>query len=137
MNTHDIDIDLPPLPEPPASICPWVHSADVAKRWATKYALAAIEADRKYLAAEYRKELDKESTRNYELRMENAQLRADRKRRGEPVAFSYELATTRSGDGEYIHWSPRLSYSMPDVPEGSIRNLRWLYDAPQPASKPE
>lgn len=48
----------------------------------------------------------------------------------EPVAFSYDLATTRSGDGEYTHWSPRLSYSMPNVPDGSIRNLQWLYAAP-------
>ena len=58
----------------------------------------------------------------------------DRQQRGEPVAFSYELATTRSVDGKYVDWSPRLSYSMPDVPNGSIRSLQWLYAAPQPAT---
>lgn len=62
-----------------------------------------------------------------------AAIKADRQQRGEPVAFSYELATTRSGDGEYTHWSPRLSYSMPNVPEGSIRNLKRLYASPLPA----
>lgn len=61
-------------------------------------------------------------------------VKSDRQQRGEPVAFSYDLATTRSRDGEYTHWSPRLSYSMPNVPEGSIRNLQWLYATPQPAA---
>lgn len=60
-------------------------------------------------------------------------IEAERQQRGEPVAFSYELATTRSGDGEYTHWSPRLSYSMPNVPDGSIRNLKRLYASPLPA----
>ncbi|CAH1655022.1 hypothetical protein CHELA1G11_10878 [Hyphomicrobiales bacterium] len=62
-----------------------------------------------------------------------AAIALDRQGRGEPVAFSYDLATTRSGDGEYIHWSPRLSYSMPNVPDGGIRNLQWLYASLQPA----
>lgn len=59
-------------------------------------------------------------------------LFADRQQRGGPAAFSYELATTRSADGEYTHWSPRLSHSMPNVPADSIRNLQCLYAAPQP-----
>lgn len=46
----------------------------------------------------------------------------------EPVAYAYELASyydprTR----EYSCWEPRLSFHKPNVPEGSIRNLRPLY----------
>lgn len=83
---------------------------------------AKVVAHNEYLLARLQKSDDQLAT-----------IKADRQQRGEPVAFSYELATTRSGDGEYTHWSPRLSYSMPNVPDGSIRNLKWLYATPHPA----
>ena len=49
---------------------------------------------------------------------------------GEPVAWSYELATHKNLDGQYCEWVKRLSDHEPNVPEGSIRNKRPLYAAP-------
>lgn len=56
-------------------------------------------------------------------------IELDRQGRGEPVAFAYELGA-RLIDGEYSIWSPRLTFGMPNVPDGSIRNLMWLYANP-------
>jgi hypothetical protein len=49
--------------------------------------------------------------------------------RGEPVAWSYELAAARreGGTREYIDWRPCLTTYKPNVPPGSIRKLRPLY----------
>lgn len=47
----------------------------------------------------------------------------------EPVAWSYELAGSYSTiTGEYSNWmEPRLSFTKPNVPVGSIRNLVALW----------
>jgi len=53
---------------------------------------------------------------------------------GEPIAWSYELATARYPDtGMYANFQRRLSWDEPVCVEGSIRNLTPLYAA-QPAS---
>lgn len=109
--------ELPPLPEGLQALPP------LMQQWVQRHVYAAIEADRKYLAAEYRKELDKVSTRNYELRMENAQLRADRQRRGEPVAWR-----TYDRNGWYV-FSLTKEDAERDFPGGDHKPL---YTAPQP-----
>lgn len=54
----------------------------------------------------------------------------------EPVAWSYELATHIqggvTGDKQYTSFEARISLDKPNVPEGSIRNLRPLYTSPPP-----
>jgi len=49
---------------------------------------------------------------------------------GEPVAWSYELATHKNLDGQYCEWVKRLTDYEPNVPESSIRNKRPLYATP-------
>ena len=45
----------------------------------------------------------------------------------EPVAWVFELARARRTNGEYVNWGPpQLAFKKPEVPEGSIRNLRPL-----------
>lgn len=51
----------------------------------------------------------------------------------EPVAWSYDLATTRL-DHRYDGWIRRITQHKPNVPEGSIRNLTPVYHIP-PAEK--
>lgn len=53
----------------------------------------------------------------------------------QPVAWSFELATVRDREtGEYSSWGePRLSFTKPCVPEGSIRNLTALGPITHPA----
>lgn len=50
---------------------------------------------------------------------------------GEPVAWSYELANAKwfggERDGQYCDWKKHLTVYKPNVPAGSIRNLRPLY----------
>lgn len=43
-----------------------------------------------------------------------------------PLAWSYELATLKLHDGQYGGWKAHLSRDKPNVPEGSIRNLKPL-----------
>lgn len=43
-----------------------------------------------------------------------------------PTAYVYEVATARTSAGEYCNWQHRLTYTAPNVPEGSLRNLRAL-----------
>lgn len=45
----------------------------------------------------------------------------------EPVAWVYELARAINSKGEYSFWEERLTFYKPNVPSGSIRNLRPLY----------
>ena len=52
----------------------------------------------------------------------------------EPVAWSYELATTMLEHG-YDGWTHRITRYKPNAPEGSIRNLTPLFTAP-PQRKP-
>ena len=52
----------------------------------------------------------------------------------EPVAWSYELATTMLEHG-YDGWEHLITRYKPNVPEGSIRNLTPLYTTP-PQRKP-
>lgn len=48
-----------------------------------------------------------------------------------PVAWIYELATVYdSRTDEYLGWKKYVSETKPIVPEGSIRNLRPLYEGP-------
>jgi hypothetical protein len=51
---------------------------------------------------------------------------------GEPVGYIFELAKAkRTDNGEYCDWGePRFSFTAPCVPEGSIRNLRPVFDRP-------
>lgn len=46
-----------------------------------------------------------------------------------PVAWRFELATTKCNDDGYGGWTERLSNFEPNVPDGSIRNLTPLYTA--------
>jgi hypothetical protein len=47
---------------------------------------------------------------------------------GEPVGWVYELAGAINPETrEYLSWSPRLQFSMPNVPSGAVRKLRPLY----------
>jgi hypothetical protein len=46
----------------------------------------------------------------------------------EPIAWIYELAYVMRGD-KYSDWRERITKHKPNVPEGSIRNLRPLYAA--------
>lgn len=48
----------------------------------------------------------------------------------EPVAWSYELATTMLEHG-YDGWTHRVTRHKPNAPEGSIRNLTPLCTAPE------
>lgn len=45
-----------------------------------------------------------------------------------PELWQYELARSLTKDGEYTAWDeePRVANSPPDVPEGSVRNLKGL-----------
>lgn len=52
---------------------------------------------------------------------------------GEPVAWSYELAGAIS-NREYCAWQSHLSWNKPNVPEGSIRNLKALFALSTPAN---
>jgi hypothetical protein len=52
-----------------------------------------------------------------------------------PLAYAFEIATSRWPDGRYDGWEKRLSDRKPEVPEGSIRNLRPLYAHPQPGGE--
>jgi hypothetical protein len=49
-------------------------------------------------------------------------------KRGEPVAWSFELAQARNQQtGEWVHFGPpQLSFTKPNVPDDSIRNLTPL-----------
>lgn len=52
----------------------------------------------------------------------------------EPDAWEYELATRvrhLSVGNDYEGWELRLSKTKPNVPDGSIRNLRPLYARPR------
>jgi hypothetical protein len=53
----------------------------------------------------------------------------------EPVAWTFELARSIiPATKEYTNWgSAQLSFTEPNVPEGSVRNLRPLYAAPHPS----
>lgn len=57
----------------------------------------------------------------------------------EQVAWSYELACSRNWvDGkpaEYCDWQAYVTVRKPNVPPGSIRNLRPLYAGPAEPSK--
>jgi hypothetical protein len=44
------------------------------------------------------------------------------------VAYYFELAT-RIKYGVYSNWSPQLNLCPPNVPEGSVRNLKPLFDS--------
>lgn len=44
-----------------------------------------------------------------------------------PIAWYYELARSKREDGNYIEFAQCLSFSKPNVPEGSIRALTPLY----------
>lgn len=47
-------------------------------------------------------------------------------KKAKPVAWVFELANRWQG-GVYSEWSqPQLSFNKPNVPEGSIRNLKAL-----------
>jgi len=48
----------------------------------------------------------------------------------ELVAWEYELAQSLDERGGYGHWGPKtLSHKRPNVPDGSVRNLRPLFAA--------
>ena len=77
---------------------------------AIKEALAQQTVVEHDLAAAYRTELDKLSQRNYELRMENAQLKAQPKEQ-DPVAW------ISTGPARMIHWTAdKPSYGDDWVP---------------------
>ena len=92
---------------------------------------AVVEHD---LAAAYRTELDKLSQRNYELRMENAQLKAQPKEQ-EPVARVQDLDEVKRKHLVYekgMDWKDFLYTTPPQrkpLTENEIKNL-W-YDACQ------
>jgi len=48
---------------------------------------------------------------------------------GDAVAWEYELSNSCWPDGRYDDWKPHLSRNKPNVPVGSVRNLRPLYAA--------
>ena len=45
----------------------------------------------------------------------------------EPIAWYYELAHSIQRDGTHIHFQQCLTFTKPNAPEGSIRNLTPLY----------
>lgn len=63
-------------------------------------------------------------------------IKADRQRMGEPVAWAYELARSLTPDGEYGDWEARISFTKPNLPDKSIRNLAALYDSPSQHAEP-
>lgn len=48
-----------------------------------------------------------------------------------PIAYYYELANTIDRyTREYSNWTSHISFDKPNVPEGSIRNFKELYEKP-------
>lgn len=46
-----------------------------------------------------------------------------------PIAWYYELAACYLPETKkYVNFNPRLSFNKPNVPKGSIRNLKPLYE---------
>lgn len=88
MNTHDIDIELPPLPEPFTYTLPGKSEGALYHAGHMRdYARAAVEADRQQRHLKEESQIEREWVH---LRAMQAQYEADRKRRGEPVAWLYE-----------------------------------------------
>lgn len=62
--------------------------------------------------------------------------------RGEPVAWEYELATRithgpERGQMGYEGFDRRISFKKPNVPDGTVRNLRPLYSHPPVSAERE
>jgi hypothetical protein len=55
----------------------------------------------------------------------------------EPVAWIYEFATAICEGRQYSGWEKRLTSYLPNVPEGSIRNIIKMVGYTAPQSAPE
>lgn len=125
MNTHDIDMGLPPLPE---DLIAQAMTGSEVRALLKRYGERCIEADRKrhdrMLAHEWIRPalgLDEGAPYRFDYyAKEIERLRADRKRSGEPVA------TVTNG----TEWGPGLAFLANGKPRPKPGTL--LYAAPQP-----